>query len=54
MKVKLREMLNAHRVCLPMNVVAQEANYIQFSEQDKAKVVYPNADLLVIKLKIME
>lgn len=53
MKAELREMENARRVCLPINAVVQEANSIQFGEQDKTGIVYPNVDPVVIKGKIM-
>lgn len=46
-------MENAHRICLPVNITAQEVNSIQFGNQDRGGVVYPNDSPLVIKAKII-
>lgn len=53
MKAELREMVNTQKVVLPINIVAQEANAKQFGEKDKVCIVYPNVNLLMIKVNIM-
>lgn len=53
MKAELRVMVNTRKMVLPMNIVTQEVNSIQFREQDKAGLVYLNFDPLVIKTNIM-
>lgn len=53
MKAELRELVNTMRMVLPINAVAQAAYTIQFGEQDKAGIIYPNIDLLVIKANII-
>lgn len=41
MKSEIKEMAKTYKMVLPLNVVAQEDNIIQFGEQDKAGVIYP-------------
>lgn len=54
-KAKLRKISNTMQLCLPVKVNATtlEANMIHLGEQDKAGIVYPNVDPLVISAKIM-